>query len=115
MRKLWFAYLACALVIFPGGFGTMDELFEILTLSQTHKLARQIPVVLYGTGYWKEIVDFDALVRHDMIAPEDLELFHFVDTPEEGFEYLKEGLTKYHLNGLQPKPAKTPEIAKTRN
>jgi uncharacterized protein (TIGR00730 family) len=64
MRKLWFSHLARALVVFPGGFGTLDELMEVLTLSQTHKLARQIPVVLYGTSYWKEIINFDALVRH---------------------------------------------------
>ena len=81
MRKLWFAYLARALVVFPGGFGTLDELFEILTLAQTGKLDRRIPVVLYGSSYWNEIINFDALVRHGMINREDLALFQFADDP----------------------------------
>src|SRR5205823_8379469 len=71
MRKLWFAHLARAIVVFPGGFGTMDELFELLTLSQTHKLDREILVVMYGRDYWNEIVNFEALARHGMIAPAD--------------------------------------------
>ena len=69
MRKLWFAHLARALVVFPGGFGTLDELTEILTLMQTRKIERHIPVVLYGSSYWNEIINFDALVRHGMIEP----------------------------------------------
>ncbi len=77
MRKLWFAHLARALVVFPGGFGTLDELTEILTLAQTGKLERKVPVLLYGSSYWKEIVDFDALVRHGMIDRADLELFQY--------------------------------------
>jgi uncharacterized protein (TIGR00730 family) len=81
MRKLWFAHLARALVVFPGGLGTLDELTEILTLQQTGKLDRRVPVLLYGSQYWKEILDFDALVRHGMISPEDLALFHYVDDP----------------------------------
>ena len=81
MRKLWFAHLAHALIAFPGGFGTFDELFEILTLAQTRKLDRPIPVFLYGSDYWREVVNFDALVRHGTIAAEDLELFEFVDEP----------------------------------
>jgi len=68
MRKLWFAHLARALVAFPGGFGTLDELTEILTLQQTGKLDRRIVILLYGTAYWKEIINFDALVRHGMIS-----------------------------------------------
>jgi uncharacterized protein (TIGR00730 family) len=79
MRKMWFSHLARALVAFPGGFGTLDELMETLTLAQTGKLARSIPVVLYGTSYWREIINFDALVRHGMIERHDLELFHFAD------------------------------------
>src|ERR1700733_2886102 len=79
MRKLWFAHLARALVVFPGGFGTLDELMEILTLAQTKKLSRRVPVILYGTDYWNEIVNFKALLRHGMISPEDLELFEFAD------------------------------------
>ena len=117
MRKFWFAYLAKALVIFPGGFGTMDELFEILTLAQTEKLAKKILVVIYGSEYWKKVVNFEAMADAGTISPEDLELFKIVDSPEEGFEFLKEGLTKYHLGPQKPKrteEAATPEIAKTR-
>ena len=117
MRKFWFAYLAKALVIFPGGFGTLDELFEILTLAQTEKLAKKIVVVIYGSEYWKKIVNFDAMVDAGVIAPQDLELFKISDSPEESFEFLKEGLTRYHLGPQQPKrtgEAATPEIAKTR-
>ena len=92
MRKLWFAHLARAVVAFPGGFGTLDELFEFLTLSQTGKLDPAVTIVLYGTAYWHEIVDFDALVRHGTIAADDLRLLHFVDSPEEAFEVLRAGL-----------------------
>jgi uncharacterized protein (TIGR00730 family) len=81
MRKLWFAHLARALVVFPGGFGTLDELMEILTLAQTRKLERQIPVVLYGRAYWKEVIHFEALVRHGTIARADLDLFEYADDP----------------------------------
>jgi uncharacterized protein (TIGR00730 family) len=81
MRKLWFAHLARALVVFPGGFGTLDELTDILTLAQTRKLDRPIPVVLYGGSYWREIINFEALVRHGMIDPKDLELFNYADSP----------------------------------
>jgi uncharacterized protein (TIGR00730 family) len=81
MRKLWFAHLARALVVFPGGLGTLDELTEILALAQTRKLERPIPVILYGTQYWKEIINFEALVRHGMIDGADLELFHYADDP----------------------------------
>ncbi|MGA2965207.1 MAG: TIGR00730 family Rossman fold protein [Terriglobales bacterium] len=117
MRKFWFAYLAKALVIFPGGFGTLDELFEILTLAQTEKLAKKIVVVIYGSDYWKKIVNFEAMVDAGVISPEDLELFKMSDSPEESFEFLKEGLSKYHLGPQQPKrtgEAAVPEIAKTR-
>src|SRR5437016_14032887 len=89
MRKLWFAHLARALVAFPGGFGTFDELFEILTLAQTHKLDRSIPVLLYGSPFWKEVVNFDALVHHGTIAREDLKLFELVDEPRAALELLK--------------------------
>ena len=89
MRKLWFAHLARALVAFPGGFGTFDELFEILTLAQTRKLDRSIPVLLYGSRFWKEVVDFEALVRHGTIAAGDLKLFEFVDEPRAAFELIK--------------------------
>ncbi len=92
MRKLWFAYLARALVAFPGGFGTLDELAEILTLAQTGKLERRGPVLLYGSSYWKEIVDFDALVRHGMIDRQDLELFQYADDPATALALLQAGL-----------------------
>lgn len=92
MRKLWFAYLARAFVAFPGGFGTLDELFEILTLSQTRKLDRRVMVILHGSKYWNEILNFDALARHGMISPEDLDLFRIVDSPAEALEALKRGL-----------------------
>jgi uncharacterized protein (TIGR00730 family) len=97
MRKLWFAYLSKALVVFPGGFGTLDEMFEILTLAQTHKLAKRITVVIYGREYWKNVIDFDALVDSGAISPKDLDLFQFADTPEEAFEILRHGLTENYL------------------
>jgi uncharacterized protein (TIGR00730 family) len=92
MRKLWFAHLARALVVFPGGFGTLDELMEILTLMQTRKLGRNIPVVLYGSSYWNEIINFDALVRHGMIDREDLRLFQFADDPATALRLLQTGI-----------------------
>jgi uncharacterized protein (TIGR00730 family) len=92
MRKLWFAHLARALVVFPGGFGTLDELTEILTLMQTRKIDRHIPIVLYGSSYWKEIIDFEALVRHGMISPEDLALFQFADDPASALALLQAGI-----------------------
>lgn len=92
MRKLWFAYLARALVVFPGGFGTLDELTEILTLMQTKKIERQIPIVLYGSSYWNEIINFDALVRHGMIDRGDLALFQFADDPATALELLQNGI-----------------------
>ena len=92
MRKLWFAHLARAIIAFPGGFGTLDELFEILTLCQTRKLDRPIVVLLYGTSYWREIVNFPALMRHGMIAEEDLGLLNFVDTPADALTRLRAAL-----------------------
>src|SRR5689334_21960405 len=89
MRKLWFAHLARAIVAFPGGFGTLDELFELLTLAQTGKLERPIATLLYGSEYWHEIVNFPALVRHGMIGEQDLELLHFVDTPRDALAQLR--------------------------
>jgi uncharacterized protein (TIGR00730 family) len=97
MRKLWFAYMAKALVVFPGGFGTLDEMFEVLTLAQTHKLAKKITVVIYGSEYWKRVFNLDALVDTGAISPKDIELFQFADTPEAAFEMLKAGLTENYL------------------
>jgi hypothetical protein len=130
MRKYWFAYLAKALVVFPGGFGTLDEMFELLTLDQTHKLAKKITIVIYGSSYWKEVINMDMLVEKGAISPKDMDLFQFADTPEEAFRILKEGLTKYHLDGVvvdqagtgpipsEPAPSAEellgPEIARTR-
>ncbi len=97
MRKFWFAYLAKALVAFPGGFGTMDELMEILTLRQTEKIKKKLAVVMYGSEYWKKVINFDEMVRMGMINQEDLSLFEFIDTPKEAFEYLRESLTNNYL------------------
>ena len=97
MRKLWFAYLAKALVVFPGGFGTLDEMFEILTLAQTQKLAKKITVVIYGSDYWKRVFNLDVLVDTGAISPKDIELFQFADTPEQAFEMLRQGLTQNYL------------------
>jgi uncharacterized protein (TIGR00730 family) len=93
MRKLWFAHVARAMVAFPGGFGTLDEVTEILALAQTRKLDRPIVILLYGSSYWREVVDFDALARHGMIAPEDLGLFRFVDGPAAALKVLQEELS----------------------
>jgi len=115
MRKFWFAYLAKGLVIFPGGFGTMDELFEILTLAQTEKLAKKILVIIYGSEYWNKIINFQAFVDAGTVSQQDLDLFKIVDNPEEAFEFLRDGLSKYHLGGTPKKQGEvTPEIAKTR-
>lgn len=114
MRKYWFAYLSKALVVFPGGFGTLDELFEILTLAQTQKLAKKILVIVYGKEYWSRVLHLDVMVESGAISPEDLKLFSFVDSPEEAFEALKEGLTRYHLQPQAKRAAEeVPEIAKT--
>ena len=107
MRKLWFAHLARALVVFPGGFGTMDELLELLTLAQTGKLARRIPILLYGPAFWNEIVNFEALARHGVIDREDLALFQFVDDPASALRVLQ--------SELESAPAEDmPAIARSR-
>jgi uncharacterized protein (TIGR00730 family) len=122
MRKFWFAYLAKALVVFPGGFGTLDEMFELLTLAQTHKLSKQRTVLIYGSSYWKQVLNIDALVDKGAIAPKDRDLLQMVDTPEEAFELLKDGLTRNHLVPEAQRQAKAgteeeqllrPEIART--
>ncbi len=116
MRKFWFAYLAKALVVFPGGFGTLDELTELLTLAQTEKLAKKIVIVLYGSSFWKEVLDFPALVRHGMISEEDLNLFQFADDPESAMQILKDGLTRHCLQpgaAVEEEPD-APAITKSR-
>jgi uncharacterized protein (TIGR00730 family) len=92
MRKLWFAYLARAIVAFPGGFGTMDELFELLTLAQTRKIARPLMILLYGPSFWNEIINFEALERHGVISAEDRALVHFADTPQQALDVLRTGI-----------------------
>jgi uncharacterized protein (TIGR00730 family) len=94
IRKFWFAYFAKALIIFPGGLGTMDELMEIMTLIQTEKIAEKLPVVIYGTEYWNEIVDFQALVRWGTIDKDDLDLLYFSDSVDDAFKYLTKKLSK---------------------
>jgi uncharacterized protein (TIGR00730 family) len=132
MRKFWFAYLAKALVIFPGGFGTLDEMFEIVTLAQTQKLAKNITILIYGTKYWNSVINIDALIEKGAVSPKDRGLFHFADTPEDAFRVLQEGLSKelaHHGHApvdhpeypqVPSEPAPTPQdllgpdIAKTR-
>ena len=114
MRKFWFAYLAKALVIFPGGFGTLDELFEILTLVQTDKLSKKIDVILYGADYWNEILHFGPMAEWGAIADKDLELLYHCDTPQDAFERLRTHLIEHHLEPATPQEAAAPGIAKTR-
>ena len=97
MRKLWFAYLAKALVVFPGGFGTLDEMFEILTLAQTQKVNKRITVLIYGSDYWKKVFNLEVLVDTGAISPKDLDLFQFAETPEQAFDLLRKGLTENYL------------------
>jgi predicted Rossmann-fold nucleotide-binding protein len=99
MRKFWFVYLAKALVVFPGGFGTLDELFELLTLIQTGKSGKRMPVVLYGKRFWNDVLNMDALVEWGTISPEDLQLFHRASTPQEAFEFLTSELERLYLAG----------------
>ena len=96
MRKFWFVYLAKALVIFPGGFGTMDELMEVLTLVQTKKLRKPMPICIYGEKFWKNVINFDYLAQMNMIDVNDLELFRFVNSPREAFDYLRTELKRIH-------------------
>src|SRR6266850_927885 len=114
MRKFWFAYLAKALVIFPGGFGTCDELFEILTLVQTDKLSKKIGIILYGSEYWNEVLDFRPMAEWGAIADKDLELLQRVDTPSDAFERLRAHLVTHHLEPATEQEAAAPGIAKTR-
>jgi uncharacterized protein (TIGR00730 family) len=114
MRKFWFAYLAKALVVFPGGFGTMDEMFEILTLAQTRKLSKKLCVVLYGSQYWDAVFNLKPLVEWGAISEADLHLLCRVDTPEQAFEKLKDHLTTHHMVPQTAQENKAPGIAKTK-
>jgi uncharacterized protein (TIGR00730 family) len=109
MRKLWFAHLARAVVVFPGGFGTLDELSEFLTLAQTRKLDRPVQILLYGSSYWKDIINFDALVRHGMISREDVGLFQYADDPATAL-----GLLQAHAAVGPRSPEATPDFAGSR-
>ena len=114
MRKFWFAYLAKALVIFPGGFGTLDELFEILTLVQTDKLSKKIEIVLYGREYWDQILNVRPMAEWGAIAEKDMELVTYCDTPPDAFETLRAHLIEHHLEPPTAQEAEAPGIAKTR-
>jgi uncharacterized protein (TIGR00730 family) len=127
MRKFWFAYLSKALVVFPGGFGTLDEMFELLTLTQTRKLAKEMTIVVYGSQYWNEVINLDTLVKKGTISPEDVNLLHFADSPEDAFAILRDSLTMKHLGGKKQEAGRSdeppdeelemslrPEITKTR-
>lgn len=96
MRKFWFVYLGKALVVFPGGFGTLDELMEILTLIQTQKVTKHLPIVLYCREFWKKLINFDYLVEMGMISKHDLDLFRYADSPEDAFEFLTTELSVIH-------------------
>jgi uncharacterized protein (TIGR00730 family) len=113
MRKFWFAYLAKALVVFPGGFGTLDEMFEILTLAQTRKLSKKLCVILYGSAYWNAVFDLKPLVEWGAVSEADLDLLCRVDTPAEAFEKLKQHLTAHHMVPQTPQENTAPGIAKT--
>lgn len=95
MRKFWFVYLAKAMIMFPGGFGTLDELFEVLTLLQTRKMRKHLPVVLFGSAYWREVINFDALIRYGMIDAADVQLFHLTDSVDDAFTYVTRHLREY--------------------
>jgi len=99
IRKFWFAYLAKAMVIFPGGFGTMDELFETLTLLQTEKVTKPLPIVLYGSDYWNEVLDIEAMIRWGTISASDRKLIHVMDDPDRTFQFLKQRLELEYFDG----------------
>ena len=115
MRKFWFAYLAKSLVIFPGGFGTLDEMFEVLTLMQTEKLEKQIQIILYGKDYWDRVLQFEPMADWGAISEGDLHLLERADTPAEAFDCLKAHLTEHHLAPASPQERKAPGIARTRS
>jgi len=99
MRKFWFLYLAKALVVWPGGFGTLDEVMELLTLMQTHKLRKKIPVVLFDREFWGKVVNWDMMVEKGVISAQDLKLFHFSNSVDDAYEFLIEKVSKLHLPG----------------
>ncbi len=98
MRKFWLAYMAKAVIVFPGGYGTLDELFEVLTLVQTKRMTKHMPIVLFGTEYWNEVINFDTLVRYGTIAAEDVNLVHRTDSAEDAGDWLIQQLTEHALD-----------------
>jgi len=102
MRKFWFAYLSKALIVFPGGFGTFDELFEILTLVQTEKIRKKLAIVIYDEKYWKSVVNFDALIDYGVINESDLKLFNFCNDVDSAFDVVKNHLEKFFLKEVDP-------------
>jgi uncharacterized protein (TIGR00730 family) len=98
MRKLWFVYLSKALIVFPGGFGTLDELMEVLTLVQTKKVTKKLKIIIYDEAYWKEVINFDALIEHGTISKDDMKLFEFCNTVDDAFDKIKIHFEKYFLN-----------------
>jgi uncharacterized protein (TIGR00730 family) len=114
MRKFWFAYLAKALVIFPGGYGTCDELFEILTLAQTDKLSKKIAVILYGSEYWDAVLSIKPMEEWGAIAEQDVDLLQRADAPAQAFEQLRDHLITHHLEEPSKETSAAPGIAKTR-
>lgn len=97
MRKFWFVYLAKALIVFPGGFGTLDELMEVLTLQQTGKIKKNMKIIVFGKDYWQKVINFDALVEFGTISREDLDLFDFCDTVDEAYEKITDHFIKNYL------------------
>jgi uncharacterized protein (TIGR00730 family) len=108
MRKFWFSYLAKAMVVFPGGFGTLDEFMEVVTLVQTFKIKKRMPIVLYGTEYWNQVLDFEPMIRFGTISPEDVNLFYRTDSIDEAFDFVVRELETHALKrGTQPDPIAT--------
>jgi uncharacterized protein (TIGR00730 family) len=97
MRKFWFTYLAKAVIVFPGGFGTLDELFELLTLVQTRKMTKAMPIVLFGSAFWREVVDFEALVRYGTIGARDVELVHRTDSVDDAYGWIVQQLAEHAI------------------
>lgn len=110
MRKFWFAYLAKALVVFPGGFGTLDEFFELLTLIQTGKVKKKMLLVVYDEKYWRNIINFDALVANNVISSADMNLFSFCNGVDEAFNTIKKHFEKYYLRKEEEKRQEEPKI-----
>jgi uncharacterized protein (TIGR00730 family) len=110
MRKFWFAYLAKALVVFPGGFGTMDEFFEIITLIQTDKIKKKMLLIVYDEKYWKNIINFDGLVSNAVISPSDLNLFSFCENVDDAFTLITSHFEKYYLKKPEEKREEEPKI-----